>query len=98
MNHMDRIALPPGVTDPQKRYTMTDPEHPECLAVRQRITNALCGGGPPAESVTLTRAEAMVVVWLVDEYCRLAVTIDTTAAAVRKLRELRAALRARREA
>lgn len=96
MNHTDRITLPYGCTNRDQRYTMADPEHPEALAVRARITNVLHGGGPRAESVTLTRAEAMTVVWLLDEYHRLAVAVPTTEAAVRKLRELRACLRIRR--
>jgi hypothetical protein len=98
VNHTDRIELPYGCTNRDQRYTMADPEHPESLAVRRRISTALTSGGPRAESVTLTRAEAMTVVWLLDEYHRIAVGISTTKDAVGKLRALRAALRARREA
>jgi hypothetical protein len=39
----------------------------------------------------------MAALWVLDEYHRLTVAIDTTETALRKLRELRAALRARRE-
>lgn len=96
MNHRHRIELPLGVTDVAKRYTMVDPEHPDVSDVSARLRNALCWD--QRDTVTLTRTEGMAALWVLDEYYRLAVAIDTTKAALRKLRELRAVLRARREA
>ena len=96
MSHRHRIELPLGVTDVAMRYTMTDPEHADVRGVRDRIHGALCWD--QRDTVTLTRTEGMAALWVLDEYHRLTVAIDTTKTALRKLRELRAALRARREA
>lgn len=96
MNHRHRIELPLGVTDVAMRYTMTDPEHADVMGAAAAIHGALCWD--QRDTVTLTRTEGMAALWVLDEYHRLTVAIDTTKTALRKLRELRAALRARREA
>lgn len=96
MNHRHRILLPHGVADIRKRYTMADPEHPEVIDAHRRLRDAAyCG---ESELTLLTKSQARLLLLMLDDYARLTLTIDTTASAVRKLRELRAALRARRDA
>ena len=92
----ERVTIERLTTDVAMRYTMTDPEHADVRGVRDRIHGALCWD--QRDTVTLTRTEGMAALWVLDEYHRLTVAIDTTKTALRKLRELRAALRARREA